>query len=966
MRRMKRLLFALLPLFALSLSARSQVIIINDNMMVGRLSEIHATVVDSLTLEPVSFASVYLIPSKDTTITNFTLSDMDGKAKLDDIPYGSYTFHVEMLGYKPFVRERYFRDRRVDMGTIKLTIDEEFLEAAVVTDVGNPIIIKKDTVEFNASSYRVGSNAMLKDLLKRMPGMEITEDGKVKFNGEAIDKLTVGGRTFFFGDQETALNNLPAAVVDKIRVIDRDTEATRATGIADGKKEKVLDVGLKKEYEKGWFGNAGVKGGSTLSFNEDDELRDSRGFLYGANVLASAYNEKDQLTLIGNTQNVDDSGMVMVIMNDNGSLSDSSGGGLSSTAQAGVNLNTTRIKDVETTVGANYKYVDTEAASRSSRTTFQEDGDLLSDNSQRSRQYVNTVSTSLEMRKEKGDVWFSLYPSVDWTRTHGFKGGDSETSREGVTMNSSANNSENLSDRISADIGSSLTFRRIGGKEGRSLRFYLDGGVASTEGESSELSVLSTAAGESRRNLTYDSTDGQYSVEGAIDYTEPLSSKLMLNADASFSYGNSSAVRDAFDSPGKRNDYYSSESKSLTMQQQYGLTVQYKFSNTHTLTLGASASGMLNETFSKSFGISQTTGEDEWSWFVSPRLQYRWTPDAGRLSFSLSGSSRKPSNNLMLAVLNVADPSRLSMGNIYLKPSGNSNFMLSWSGGKRELFRTYMLAMFGTLQTNPVSYARWYDTDGVLYSLPLNSRKPTLTLNFNGRYTTPLDSKKEWSLSLGGGAAVSSSTSYQPGKTLPALDKDKFDYSAFMDSFWGPDESGSIFYSGGSGFSESSTLSLSPNASVNVKYNRDRWYIDAFSMLTGRIARYSLDPSMNLNTLDTRVGLEGSYTTKHEFELKSDIAYAFYTGYSEGYGQPELQWNAEVSKSVGAFVLSLKVNDILDQTRSLSHLVTANYMEDTYRLVMGRFVLFGVKWNFGKMNAANSRRANRAAWDLAF
>ena len=174
---MKKILSAAFLCLCLGLSARAQVFILNDNVFQGRMSEIKTTVVDSLTSEPVPFASVYLIPSKDTTITNFTLSDADGKAKLDDVPYGSYVFHVEMLGYKPYAKERYFRDRFVDMGTIRLAVDEQFLEAAVVSDVGNPIIIKKDTVEFNASSYRVGANAMLKDLLKRMPGMEITEDG---------------------------------------------------------------------------------------------------------------------------------------------------------------------------------------------------------------------------------------------------------------------------------------------------------------------------------------------------------------------------------------------------------------------------------------------------------------------------------------------------------------------------------------------------------------------------------------------------------------------------------------------------------------------------------------------------------------------------------------------------------------------------------------------------------------------
>ena len=244
---MKKILTLIVCLLSLSLGARAQVFILNDNVFQGRLSDIKATVLDSLTREPIPFASVYVIPAKDTTITNFTLTDAEGKASLEEVPYGNYFFHIEMLGYKPYIKEKYFRQEEVELGTVLLQQDSQFLQAATVTDVGNPILVKKDTVEFNASSFRVGANAMLKDLLKRMPGMEITSDGKVTFNGEEIDQITVGGRTFFFNDQSTALNNLPAAVVDKIRVIDRESEETRASGIQDGNREKVLDVALKKE-----------------------------------------------------------------------------------------------------------------------------------------------------------------------------------------------------------------------------------------------------------------------------------------------------------------------------------------------------------------------------------------------------------------------------------------------------------------------------------------------------------------------------------------------------------------------------------------------------------------------------------------------------------------------------------------------------------------------------------------------
>ena len=121
-----------------------------------------------------------------------------------------------------------------------------------------------------------------------------------------------------------------------------------------------------------------------------------------------------------------------------------------------------------------------------------------------------------------------------------------------------------------------------------------------------------------------------------------------------------------------------------------------------------------------------------------------------------------------------------------------------------------------------------------------------------------------------------------------------------------------------------------------------------------------------MNTLDSSFGIAANYQTKHEYEFDTDLAYAWYKGYAADYGAPEWQWNVEISKNIGAFNLSLKIHDILDQTRNLTHTVTANYEEDTYQLVMGRYILFGVKWNFGKMNASHSQRAQSAAINMVF
>ena len=961
--QMKKLLFILAILFAWALQTQAQVIILNDNMFQARMSRIKVAVVDSLTNEPVGFASVYVIPSKDTTITNFTLTDAKGEARLDDVPFGGYEFHVELLGYKPFIKEKYFRDARVDMGTVKLQVDEQFLEAATITDIGNPIIVKQDTVEFNASSFRVGANAMLKDLLKRMPGMEITEDGKVKFNGEEIDKLTVGGRTFFFGDQSMALNNLPAAVVDKIRVIDRESEQTRASGIQDGNREKVLDVGLKKEYEKGWFGNVGLRGGTTVGSQTDDELRDDRGLLYSGNALVSAYGEKDQVTVIADAQNINDSNVAVIIINEDGERS-RAGQGLSTSAQLGVNANTSRIKDVETTVGVTYKYTDTDSGTKANRTTYQDDGNLNSTSEDSGKSYSDGLATNLEFKKETGKVWFHIRPDFRLTRTDSQDNSSTETLREGVFVNSSENTSQGHTENKTANLDADVTFRELGGNSKRSLQMGFGASYAGNDGTSAESTKLTTAAGANSRAMTYDSDGLSYGLNGRIQYSEPLSDKWTLSSTAALNWSRRNNARDAFDAAG-RNDYYSSISNSNYLEQKYDLTAQYAFTQGGWITLGGSLTGNLNETFSKSFGIEETTGKDDWNWYLAPNIRFQYNKGNDRFMLRASGYSVRPGNTRMLPVLNISNPSRLSLGNVYLKPYSTTSFTGYWTRNNREKFSNIMVYLYGVVNTNSITSALWYDADGILYSIPVNAKKPGFTGSMSFDYTTPLDESKIWSLTLDASAQYSSTVSYQAGTTLPGMDKDTFDYSTFMSGFWG-NSAGDRFYAGLSGFKESRTQSFSPSAEAFVKYNQEHYFLMAGVWTMGRVSRYSLDPSVNMTTLDTGLMAEASYTTKHEFEFNSGITYVFYHGYAEGYGQPEWKWNAEISKSVGAFNFSLKLHDILNQTRSLRHTVTANYEEDSYRLIMGRYVLFGVKWNFGKMNAAHSQRAQRAARNMVF
>ncbi|MDT3357303.1 MAG: carboxypeptidase-like regulatory domain-containing protein [Bacteroidota bacterium] len=961
---MKRIVLLSLLFFVAGLQSKAQVLIYNDNLSAKRLSNISASVIDSKTEEPIAYASVYVVPAKDTVITNFTMSDEKGQAKLEEVPLGKYVFHVEMLGYKPYAEEVYFRTAEVTLNPVRMVVDDQFLKAAVVSDVGNPIVIKQDTVIFNASSFHVGANAMLKDLLKRMPGIEITADGKVVFNGEEIDKLTVGGRTFFFGDQSVALNNLPAAVVDKIKIIDRESEATRATGVKDGDTEKVLDVALKKEYERGWFGNVGVKGGTTLVPEENGGLTDDRGLLYNSNALVAAYNDKEQVTMLANGQNVDDSGVVIVLTSDEGGVSRSSlEQGLVSAGQFGMNVNSSRIKNVESDGSAVYKYSDMDSRSERVRTTFMDDGDILSEIKDGGRQFVNSVSTELQARKEKGKYWFRINPRFKYNKTDEFSSRSSRIGKNGELLNISENRLVDHGIDKSAGVDGYFTVRDLFGKKSRNLRFRFGGGYGSDMGNREEFTSLSLAGAQEERLTLYDNDATNSWWEGGLEYAEPIGKKWTLSVSATYYNSLDKNTRDASDRAGHV-DQLSSYVRQTYSRQDYKALALFSIDKKSWISFGAVLSGSENEVISRYSAGTDTTGRGILSWFITPEMQYVRRDGDDRIQFRAIGFSRRPSAGLMRPMMDVSNPSMLSLGNIYLRPYNDLHVYLNWDRNDKKRFSTLEAGLSGDIVQAPVVYASWYDPEGRMYSIPVNASKPYVNCLFRISYTFPLDSKKIWSLRLSTLTFFNYSTSYQQRSAMAGVSPENLDYHEFMAEFWG-NRAGDRFYGGRSGFDEGRTARVNPDARIVLKYNKEPFYFALGSYNRWIFARYSLNPSVNMNTGDYSLWGEIGYTTESRFDFKTELSYKFYTGYDAGYGEPEWLWNAEVTKDVGAFTLSLKIHDILNQTKNLSRTVTANYHEDIHRLVLGRYALVGVKWNFGKMNAAHNRRAQLAAWKLA-
>ena len=503
---MMRKLFALL-LGLLCTSGLWGQITISADMLRKPESEVRIKLLDSLTGEPLQMATVYLQPKGDTTIMYFNLTDTAGVAVLDQVVRGSYNLTAEFLGYKAFRREYYFKKEKEDLGVVKLMEDAIMLEAATVSAVGNAIEVINDTTVYNATMFRTADNAALGELLKKMPGFDVAPDGSVTQNGVAISKITVNGKTFFFDDPAVAVKNLPAKIVEKIKVTDHKSETEKNTGIVDmGKTTKEMDISLKKEYEQGWFGNAKLAAGTPVSpsDNSNQPLITEKDFLYNGSSMLSYYTPKDQLTVVANGYNVDNTGAndFKVSVYDGGRRSQRPSGGITEDLMVGANYNTSRVKGLEITASANYKANNTDAQKLSYRTTFLGNGNELNATTSSNTLYKDKeTGISVELKNDRNKkLYFQVKPKFTFSQSEV----SSENSSQTEGLNSSTSASYKEDDYFNHQLGYYAVLKDAG-KKGRS--FTLDGDlfVSNEDSKEKEYSeVIYTTNGDATiRDLNY-------------------------------------------------------------------------------------------------------------------------------------------------------------------------------------------------------------------------------------------------------------------------------------------------------------------------------------------------------------------------------------------------------------------------------------------------------------------------------
>lgn len=887
----------------------------------NKVISVSGRIVESDSNEPAAQATVQLLALPDSAYAAGIASNEKGWFTLPKVKAGKYLLKISYIGFRTkFVPVQLANNVPAKkVGTITLEPDAVMLGEAVITAEAPPVTVKADTTEYSAAAYPVPQGSMLEDLVKKIPGAEVDEDGKITINGKEIKKIMVDGKEFFSDDPKVSMKNLPANMIEKVKAYDKKSDMARITGIDDGEEEAVLDLTVKKGMKKGWIGNL------IAGYGSKDR--------YEGGAMISRFKDDASLTIIGSANNTNNKGFSE--FGDAGQgMGGNAGAGITTAQSLGVNF----AKDTKKLqVGGNVQYGHSNNDAR--RTTSSET--FLGETSSFSQSNNFSNRNRHDFR-----VDFRLEWRPDTLTTIIFRpnGSYSQTESDNTSWSKTENNSHapvNEKDASSSSKshnysfnGSLMAFRRLNSK-GRNLALRARFGYSDNESDSYSFSDTkfyevgdSTSTIERYTDRTGDSRNWSISAS----YTEPVFKNHFLQLRYEFAHRKQLSQSLVYDSINKYpypqyiehgydNDlstrvenFYDTHTADVSVRGIYtkmmysvgvGLTPQSSLSKT---TIGPNYKKNLPE-------------QNVLNWAPSVMFRYMFNKQHV-LMFRYRGRSNTPNIQDLQEVIDITDPMNLRYGNPNLKPSFNNDFSLFYRRFIPESMRSYSANLFYTNTLNSVANRMTYDpqTGARIY------KKENVNGNWQARgyfsFNTPLKNKK-FTLSSNTNARYSDAVSYTSVGNAKKSDQE---LSTTHNLGLGERFTGSYR-------SEAFDVSLSASANYNL-------------------VRNSKQENSNRETFDYYVGGNTNVNLPWEVSISTDINCRFKNGYTGGLNNNEVMWNAQISKNFlknNSGTLRFKIYDILKQQSSLSRSISETMMSDTEYNTLGSYFMVHFVYRFNTL-----------------
>jgi hypothetical protein len=898
-------------------------------------SEIQGMVVDSISGKPLRQASISLMMARDSSYVTGTITDGDGLFQIPNVAPGNYQILVTFLGYRNVVQLVTVMSGKpsTGIGILRMVEQSSQLQEVVVRQESAPVTVKQDTLEFNAGSFKTQQNAAVEELLRKLPGMEVSRDGTIKANGQTVNKVLVDGKPFFGNDPKMATRNLPAEIVDKVQLYDQSSDQSQFSGIDDGNRERTINLTLKRDKRKGYFGQNSLGLGTA---------RDGEDNRYQGRLNLNRFNNGRQISLIGQANNLNQQNFTLGAGPAQGPVfvGGQEGGGppgsqtptnVIEVRAGGLNYRDKLGKRAEIATSYFLNQAITTTDQQSRRASILPERSLTTD--QQNYSQKNQVTHRFNVRLDwQLDSMTSLRiaPSLSWQNTDytsQLSSRSSLLSLDGLGVLGQGNQLVNTGETAYGSTGNGLNgynnlllmrkFRR----EGRTLSFNLNTILADEE----------TKALNRSTNTFYDST-GANSVSNLLDqrnrqtaynlqntltlaYTEPLSFTQKLELRYAYSTNSNRADRLVTD----RNEatgLYDWLNLSLTNQfasafanHRVGATFQtqrlrYKFA------VGADTQQSQLQLDNRSVDTSQRRHYFN----LLPNALFSYTFSGNRnLRLQYRTRLSPPSLTQLQPVIDNTNPLNIRIGNPQIAPEFYNTVVLSYNGSTGLGTKSFSLFASLNQSHNRIATSTTISPSGVQTTQPINvggfwSANGAMYI---GRTLQPSKLRLTFSTNV----ALSRALSFINNET-----------------------------------NETRNTSLGQGVRLQSNFNNALEY-GISGNVTYQTATYSLLPKQNTSFWLQYATADLFWKLPLRFVLTSDVTYTATTGRAAGYNQQFTLWNVALAKQFfkgDTGELRLQIFDVLNQNRSMVRNTSDTYIEDVQSRILRRYLLVSFVYNLRK------------------
>ena len=927
---------------------------------------ISGKVIESDSQEPVAQTTVRLLKSDSTMVTG-SLTNLDGIFRVKAPANGNYIVQVTCVGFKPYTKNvKISADKDIALGTIELKPDAIMLKGATVTGQAAKVTLKEDTFVYNASAYRTPEGSVVEELVKKLPGAQVDDDGKITINGKEVKKILIDGKEFMTGDTKTAMKNLPTSIVERVKAYDQKSDLARVSGIDDGEEETVLDFGIKRGMNRGYMVNADLAAGTR-----------SR---YSGRIFAGMQSSDLKIFIPMSANNVNDMGFP------GGGGGRFGGGrqGLTATKMLGFNLNYEKKDRFKLDASIRWNHSNVDAVVRRSTEDFMSgDASTFSNNLTSNMSRTNSWNARFRLEWTPDSMTnIMMRPQFNYNSNDGLGEGYSMTFDEdpfktikdpfddeelqklidkGVVKNRNVNNSISYSDSKSA--GGWLQLNRRLNSKGRNITLRFSGNVGEGMSRSFTNSLVEyyqlvnqfgeDSTYQANRYAVTPTKNWNYGLRAT--YSEPIFRQVYLQFSYQYQYSYTKSDRATYDfsnfaadffgvtpryrgwddylallggSPleGFRDDKLSrfSEYRNYNHTAEIMLRVVRKAYN---LNIGFQVMPQRSHFTQDYQGVHTDTVRTVTN--IAPTADFRWKiSNVSQLRFNYRANSSQPSMSDLLDITDNSDPLNVRKGNPGLKPSFTQNFRLFYNNYIQNHQRSIMANVSFSTTRNSISNMVTYDAAS------------------GGRTTRPENINGNWN----------------------AFGMFMFNTAIDSAGFFNVNTFTTLSYNNSVGYvsvgrntdsQKSTTKSTTVGERLAASYRNSWLEFELNGSLEYMHARSELQSNNNLDTWTFSYGGSLQLTAPWGTQLSTSMNMNSRRGYNDAsMNTNELIWNAQVSQSFlrgNALTLSLQFYDILHRQSTFSRTVDAMRRSDTEYNAITNYAMLHVIYRLNIFGSGSNR-----------